>query len=62
MHLQHFCTITVSQKLLMPDTSSDLLHGFTSRLIYSLSSCHKFSIGFASGDSGGVFHQSIPDL
>ena len=33
---------------------------FTSLLIYSLSSCHKFSIGLRSGDSGGVRHQLIP--
>ena len=28
----------------------------------SLSLCHKFSIGFKSGDSAGVFHQLIPLL
>ena len=37
-----------------------LFFGFTSLLMYSLSSCHIFSIGFKSGDSAGVFHQLIP--
>ena len=39
------------------ETSSALVVGFTSRRIYSLSSCHRFSMGFMSGDSAGVFHQ-----
>lgn len=36
-----------------------VLLGFISRRKNSLSSCQRFSIGFRSGDSGGVFHQLI---
>ena len=39
-----------------------LVDGFTSRLINSFNSCHKFSIGFMSGDSAGVFHQFIDSI
>ena len=39
--------------------SSCLVFGFTSRRMYSLSSCQRFSIGFKSGDSAGVLHQLI---
>ena len=39
---------------------SCLLRGLTCRQINSLSSCHKFSMGLASGDSGGVVHQLTP--
>ena len=60
MYLLHFATSTVAQNALMPSISSLLTFGFTSLLIYSLSSCHKFSIGFKSGGSGGVFHHFIP--
>ena len=37
-----------------------MVFGFTSRLMNSLSSCHRFSMGFKSGDSAGVRHQLIP--
>lgn len=60
MYLLHLDIPTVSQNLIIPLTSSSLLCGLTSLLIYSLSSCHIFSIGFKSGDSGGVLHQLIP--
>ena len=50
------------QNSLIPETSSCLLLGLIPRLIYSLSSCQRFSIGFRSGDSGGVFHQFTPSL
>ena len=41
----------------MPLISSSLFLGLISRLKNSLSSCHRFSMGFRSGDSAGVFHQ-----
>ncbi len=53
----HFSTLTVCQNDTIPSINCCCVWGFTSRLIYSLSSCHKFSIGFMSGDSGGVHHQ-----
>ena len=28
--------------------------------VHTFNSCHRFSIGLASGDSGGIFHQFIP--
>ena len=60
MYLQHFVTSTVSQKLTIPWIRSSLFIGFTSLLKCSFSSCHKFSIGLQSGDSGGVCHQLTP--
>ena len=58
MYLLHLFTSTVSQNRVIPAVSSDSRVGFTSRLMYSFSSCHRFSMGFKSGgDSGGVFHQ-----
>ena len=60
IYLQPFSTVTVSQKLTIPSINSCFVFGFTSLLMYSLSSCHIFSIGFKSGDSAGVFHQLIP--
>ena len=33
--------------------------GFTSLRLNSLSSCQRFSMGFKSGDSAGVFYQLI---
>ena len=54
IYFLHFSTSTVSQKLSTPET---LVFGLVTRLICSLSSCHKFSIGLMSGDSAGVFHQ-----
>lgn len=53
----HFSLVTVSQNLSIPSTSSLLFLGLISRRMNSLSSCHIFSIGFKSGDSGGVRHQ-----
>ena len=60
IYLLHFATSTVLQNFKMPSTNSCLVLGFTSLQINSFSSCHKFSIGFMSGDSAGVFHQLIP--
>ena len=42
-----------AQNCLIPSISCCLFIGFTSRLKNSFNSCHKFSIGFISGDSGG---------
>lgn len=52
-----FSIYTVCQNCIIPSISSCLLFGFTSRQMYSFSSCHKFSIGLKSGDSVGVHHQ-----
>ena len=60
IYLLHFSILTVSQNFSMPEMSSSFVEGLISRLMYSFSSCHKFSIGLRSGDSGGVFHQLIP--
>ena len=57
MYLVHFHWSTVFQKSMMPLTSSSLCLGFTSLWINSFNSCQRFSIGFRSGDSGGVRHQ-----
>ena len=62
IYLLHLLTFTVFQKFLIPCTSSSLFLGFTSRLINSFISCHKFSMGLASGDSGGVTHQILGEL
>ena len=51
---------TVDQNVEMPLISSCLLFGLISLLKYSFISCQRFSIGFKSGDSGGVCHQFIP--
>ena len=59
MYLLHFATSILAQKAFIPLISWSLVVGLISLLMYSLSSCHKFSIGFRSGDSGGVFHQSM---
>ena len=53
----HLFASTVSQNRVIPAVSSDSRVGFTSRHMYSFSSCHRFSMGFKSGDSGGVFHK-----
>ncbi len=44
--------------LAIPFTSSSLVFGF----FLSLSSCHTFSMGFESEDSGGIFHQLMLSL
>ena len=59
IYFMHLALSTVSQNCRIPSTSSALVRGFTSRLIYSFNSCHRFSMGFKSGDSAGVFHQWI---
>ena len=59
-NLVHFAALTVLQNLRIPSTNSSLVRGLTSRRINSFSSCHIFSTGLRSGDSGGVFHQLIP--
>lgn len=60
MYFLHLAILTVFQNSIIPLISSSLLCGLTSLLMYSLSSCHRFSTGFKSGDSGGVLHQLIP--
>lgn len=59
MYFVHFSTVTVFQNRLIPSISSFFVVGLTSRWMNSFSSCHKFSMGLKSGDSGGVFHQLI---
>ena len=59
IYFMHLALSTVSQNCRIPSTSSALVRGFTSHLIYSFNSCHRFSMGFKSGDSAGVFHQWI---
>lgn len=51
---------TVCQNSWIPLINSCFVCGLISRRRYSFNSCHKFSIGFMSGDSGGDFHQLIP--
>ena len=57
MYLLHFSLSTVLQNVVMPSTSSCLHFGLISLRMNSFNSCHKFSIGLQSGDSGGVCHQ-----
>ena len=59
IYFLHFWGFTVYQNSAIPSISCSFVVGFTSLLMYSLSSCHKFSIGLRSGDSGGVCHQLI---
>ena len=53
MYLQHLAESAVSQNCVIPEIGSEFVCGLTSCRIYSLRSCHKFSIGLKSGDSGG---------
>ena len=62
MYLLHFSTVAVSQNFTIPSISSCFVLGLTSLIMNFLSSRHKFSIGFKSGNSAGVFHQLIPLL
>ena len=55
-----FFLSTVLQKFKMPCTSCSLFLGLASRRMNSYNTCHRFSTGLASGDSGGVFHQWTP--
>ena len=57
MYFLHLAMSTVFQNSRIPFTNSSLVLGLTSLRWYFFNSCHKFSIGFKSGDSGGVFHQ-----
>ena len=57
MYLLHLDTLTVCQNERIPLTKSCFTFGLTSRQI---NSCQMFSIGFRSGDSGGVFHHVKP--
>ena len=61
MYLLHFAWSTVPQNCSIPSISSSLVLGLISRRMYSLSSCHRFSMRLRSGDSAGVFHQ-LTDL
>ena len=58
----HFCASTVFTNRVTHVTSWDFVVGFTSRLRNSFNSCQRFSMGFMSADSGGVFHQLIDSL
>ena len=51
--------LTVSHNFKIPSISSCFIRCFTSLLLNSFNSCHKFSVGLRSGDYAGVFHQSI---
>ena len=57
MYLLHFSTVRQNAFIVQTRYSLDL--GFVF-LTYSFSSCHMFSIGLASGDSGGERHQFTP--
>lgn len=59
IYFLHFSPETVSQNSMAPCLSSSLFLGLTSLRKYSFNSCQRFSIGFKSGDSGGVFHHVI---
>ena len=59
IYLVHLAMSTVFQKARIPLTSACLFTGLISCLRNSFNSCQRFSIGFKSGDSGGVFHQLI---
>ena len=48
----HFALFTCSQNSLIPAINSDFVLGLTFALKCFLSLCHKFLIGFRSGDSG----------
>ena len=55
IYFRHLVASAVSQNLLIPSTNSALFFfGFTSLLMNSFSSCQRFSIGLASGNSGGI--------
>ena len=60
MYLRHLATSTFDQHFCNPSISSSLVLGSILHLTYSLTSCHRFSIGFKSGDCAGVFHQIMP--
>lgn len=53
MYQQHFLTSTVFQIVEIPSTNCCLVVGFTALCMNCFISCQRFSIGFASGDSGG---------
>ena len=57
MYFVHFCLSTVFQNVVIPFTSSSFVFGLATRWMYSFSSCQRFSRGFKSGHSAGVFHQ-----
>jgi hypothetical protein len=57
MYFSHFAWSTVPQNCCIPSISSSFTFGLTSRRMYSLSSCHRVSMGLRSGDSAGVFHR-----
>ena len=62
MYFLHLFLSTVPQNSIIHRINSSFVFGLTLRQIYSFSSCHKFSIGFRSDDSAGVFHQFTPLL
>ena len=50
---------TVCQNAIIPSVGSSFVCGL---ILYSFHSCHKFSIGLQSGDSGDAIHQFIAFL
>ena len=59
IYLQHFSGVTVAQNDCMPCKSSSLFLGLAVVRMKCFISCHRFSIGFKSGLSGGVFSTLI---
>ena len=59
MYFRHLAIVTVFHHVVIPSTSSCFVRGLISLLKNSLPLCHRFSMGFKSGDSGGVFHQLV---
>ena len=53
VYFLQFVLSTVCQNCSVPLTSSSFVCGLTSQSKYSFNSCHKFLIGFRSGDSRG---------
>jgi len=56
----HIAGSTVAQKSLIPCVSSSLFVGFVFRRIWYFRAAHSLSIGFRSGDSGGVGQWLMP--
>ena len=59
IYLQHFSSVTVAQNDCMPCKSSSLSLGLAVVRMKCFISCHRFSIRFKSGLSGGVFSTLI---
>ena len=59
MYLLHTVGVRVSQNCSIPAFNSSRLDGLYVDLKNCFNEPHTFSIGFKSGDSGGVFHHII---